>query len=57
MKPDPGEIPHERRQRLAKMALTATLATYAALKRAPVIPEPAALLVSAAVGVATYLLN
>lgn len=57
MKPDPGERPHERRQRLANMALTATLATYAALKRVPAIPEPAALLVSAAVGVATYLLN
>lgn len=57
MKPEPSERPHERHHRLANMALTATLATYATLKRVPAIPEPAALLVSAAVGFATYLLN
>lgn len=43
--------------RRADAALATTLATYVALKRVPVIPEPAALLISAGVGIATFLFN
>jgi hypothetical protein len=57
MSPESKDQPTPPDNRPANIAFTATIATYASLKRVPVIPEPAALLVSAAVGVATYLLN